>query len=280
MSGSTFLKNSITSLALGSFDGVHKAHQELIKRADGVLVIEKGAVLTPGEFRCRFIQKPCFFYPLPTIKELDAKGFVERLKQDFPNLKKIVVGYDFAFGKDRRYTIEDLKKYFDGVVEVVEEIKQDGISIHSRFIKNFLKSGDIEKANRLLGRCYQIEGKKIKGQGLGSKELVPTVNVEVEKFLLPKEGVYLTLANGKKSVTFIGKRESVDGSFAIETHFLEEFESPYKVEICFIKYLRPNRKFSSLKELKRQIEKDIERAKKEFDENFNSDNFSYLCKCG
>jgi riboflavin kinase/FMN adenylyltransferase len=273
------LKNRVTSLALGSFDGIHRAHKELIKRVDGVLIIERGAVLTPGKFRCKFVDKACFFYNLQQIKHLDAKGFVAQLKKDFPNLKKIVVGYDFAFGKDRKYSILDLKRYFDGEVEVVEEIKIDGVSVHSRVIKELLKKGRIEEANRFLGRCYEIVGEKIKGLGLGSRELVATINIEVENFLLPKEGVYLTLTNSKPSLTFIGKRDTIDGSFSIESHILEDFEEEKEIKICFLKFLRDNKKFDSIKELKSEILKDIKRARREFNESFNSSNFSNICKC-
>ncbi len=277
MSGSTTTKK-ISSIALGAFDGIHIAHQELIQRADGVVIIEKGAVLTPGKARCKYVDKPCFFYQLSEIKDLDAKAFVELLKRDFPQLKKIVVGYDFAFGKDRRYSINDLKKLFDGEVEVVEEIKLDGVSVHSRVIKEYLKEGRIQEANRLLGRCYQIEGRIVKGLGLGSKELVPTINLEVKEYLLPKEGVYLSLTNDHPSLTFIGKRESVDGSFSIETHLLRLGTIEYP-KICFIKYLRPNRKFGSLKELKQQIQRDIALAKEKFRALFSDPHFSDFCRC-
>ena len=79
----------------------------------------------------------------------------------YPKLKKIVVGYDFRFGKNRKGTPDTIKKLFSGEVVVVDEITLGGISIHSREIANMLSKGDIEQANRLLGREYLIEGKHI-----------------------------------------------------------------------------------------------------------------------
>jgi len=270
VSGSTGLRN-IESIAIGAFDGIHKAHQELIRRADAVVVIDKGdAILTPDRYRCEFVNKPCSFFELSKIRHMDAKAFVELLTKSFPKLKKIVVGYDFAFGKDRKYSIEDLRRYFDGEVEVVPEIRIDGVSVHSRTIKDLLRRGLIMQANKLLGRCYMIEGSVVPGQGIGKKELVPTINLSVEKFLLPKEGVYATLTQIDErlfaSVSFIGHRVTTDGSFAVETHILDaEPPKSKKVRIYFIERIRDNRKFASLQELKAAIASDIQKAK-EIDE--------------
>ena len=270
MSGST-TSEKIEAVAIGAFDGMHTAHQELLRRLGhngAVVVIDKGnATLTPGRERCHYAHYPCLFFELSSIKHLDAKGFVELLKRTFPNLKKIVVGYDFAFGKDRRYGIEDLRRLFDGVVEVVPEQKIEELSIHSRHIKELLRRGEIELANKMLGRLYSVEGRVVAGQGIGKEELVPTINVEVEGFILPKPGVYATYTEieGKRypSVTFIGHRLSTDGRFSVETHIIGQklSKTPKKVRIYFVKYLRPNQKFDTLKDLKAQIQKDIQKVK-------------------
>ena len=261
------------SIAIGAFDGIHLAHQELIKKADGVLVIEKGySSLTPGWKRALYTKKPTFFYYFKDIKNLTAKEFILKLKSDFKELEKIVVGYDFIFGKNRSADANTLKELFDGEVEVVDEIKIDGVSIHSRVIREAILNNKIEFANKMLGRFYRADGKEIKGLGLGSKELVPTINLEVNRYTLPK-GVFATniyfenLCNKEikkyKGVTFIGNRVSVDNSFSVECHILEDFEKTKNTTIWieFIKFIRENKKFNSLKELKSQIYKDIIRAK-------------------
>ncbi|BCD60146.1 MULTISPECIES: bifunctional riboflavin kinase/FAD synthetase [unclassified Nitratiruptor] len=270
MSGSIFSKR-IDSVAIGAFDGMHRGHQALFRKLTSngaVVVIDKGyALLTPGYERCIHTLYPCSFFPLQEIKDLDAKGFLDLLQKRFPALQRVVVGYDFAFGKDRKYGIGDLQELFKGEVVVVDEVQIDGISVHSRTIKKLLTQGDIYLANKMLGRSYSIAGKVQKGLGLGKRELVPTINLTVENFLLPKEGVYATWSEvgGEifPSVTFIGKRESVDGSFSIETHIIDK-KIEYSIEavrIYFVQFLRDNKKFNSLLQLKEQIQKDIQMAK-------------------
>ncbi len=265
------MRDTIDSLAIGAFDGMHLGHKALFERLGkrgGVLIIEKScANITPGDTRCEFVEHPCFFYRLENIKHLDAEGFVEKLKRDFVNLKRIVVGYDFAFGAGRRYGPDDLKRYSDFEVEVVDEVKIDGISVHSRVIREYIKSGDIETATRLLGHSFFIEGEVVKGQGLGSRELVPTLNLSVTDYVLPKEGVYATLTDicgyYEPSVTFIGRRATTDGKFGVETHIIGKTLKECKdsrVRIIFLQRIRDNRKFDSLRELKKAIESDIQKA--------------------
>lgn len=252
----------IDSLAIGGFDGVHLAHQKLFEKLShngAVLIIEKNSSITPKKARCEYIKQSCFFYYLDDIKHLTKDEFIEKLKADFPHLKKIVVGYDFMFGKNRQGSPESFKKYFD--VVIVNEIKIDEISVHSSVIREYLKNGNIEKATKFLNHPYKIKGLQIKGQGLGKKEFVPTINLEIKDYLIPKAGVYKTKTNGKKSISFIGKRESTDNKFAIETHLLENFDNYDKYEIEFVEFIRENRKFNNFEELKKQILLDIEKAK-------------------
>jgi riboflavin kinase/FMN adenylyltransferase len=163
------------------------------------------------------------------------------------------------FGKNRQGKPESFKEYFD--VEVIEEVKLNNISVHSTIIKENIKSGYIKEATKLLNHTYKIKGSQIKGQGIGKKEFVPTINLDTKEYLLPKEGVYKTNTNGKKSISFIGKRASTDNNFAIETHFLEEFDESEIYEIEFLEFVRENRKFNSFEELKKQIFIDIENVK-------------------
>lgn len=259
----------IESIAIGSFDGVHIAHQELIKRADGVVVIERGfGTITPGWSRSLYTGKATFFYMFDKVKSLTPKEFVAKLKSDFPTLKKIVVGYDFVFGKSRSGTIESLRADFKGEVEVVEEVKLNGTSVHSRVIRELLKTSKIEQANKMLGRGYRICGKVVKGQGLGAKSLVATINLNVKEYSLP-QGVFATktIIDGReyKSITFIGHRQSTDGMFAVETHILSDFNlevrDKQEIWVVFVSFVRENRKFESLESLKEQILNDIKKVK-------------------
>ena len=267
-------KNSITSIAIGGFDGMHIAHQGLFKNLDvngAIVSIESGyANLTPKKYRQEYSIYPIFYYILEDIRHLEGCEFIKLLKQEFPNLKRIVVGFDFCFGKDRKYCIEKLKEFFDGEVIVIEEIKLNNIGVHSRIIRDYIKSGDIKMANKLLGKEYKIYGQKIKGQGLGTKSFVPTINLKVDEFLLPNEGVYITKTILDEvefnSITFLGHRLTTDGSYAVETHILDENieNKDYRIQIKFYEKSRENKKFDNFEELKNQILEDINLAKNYF----------------
>jgi len=263
--------NPIHSVAIGSFDGIHLAHQALISLADALIVIERNSgYLTPGYKRTDYTSKPCFFYLFDTIKSLSPFEFVSRLKEDFPYLKKIVVGYDFHFGRAKEGNAKTLRELFDGEVVIVDEVSVGGIPVHSRTIKSFLAEGNIAMANKLLGREFAIEGWIVKGQGLGSRELVPTLNLKVEHYRLPLEGVYASRTKlGREwypSVTFLGHRVTTDGSFALESHILRRDigERRGEATVAFRALLRENRKFDTLDQLKAQIKADIIEAETYF----------------
>jgi len=258
-------KNSIKSIAIGSFDGIHMGHRALIDQVEAVVIVERnGGYLTPGYKRTFFIEQPCFFYHFEYIKSLSAKAFVAKLEEDFPKLETIVVGYDFEFGYKKEGNTKLLQELFHGDVKVVSEVKSSGISVHSRTIKRYLDEGKIELVNQLLNRNYTIAGKVVSGQGLGKKKLVATLNINVYDYKLPKDGVYVTRTKVEDkwldSVSFLGLRVTTDGAFAVESHVIGQdigFVSGM-VEIEFIAFVRENRKFDGLKALKEQIDKDIE----------------------
>ena len=262
-------KDNITAVAIGHFDGVHRGHKELLKRLGeygGLVVIDKNkANITPGLKRAEYSRYPCFLYDFNEIKGLSGEEFIALLKRDFKNLQKIVVGFDFRFGRGRAWDKYDLARIFDGEAEIVDEFCFEGMGVHSSAIREYIKQGEIYKANLLLGREYSVEGRVIKGQGIGSRELVPTLNLDIKSYLLPREGVYATRTRiGYKtygSVTFIGNRVSTDGNFSVETHVLNEnIADARDVAVCFIKRLRDNLKFSDLASLKAQIKIDINAA--------------------
>jgi len=202
------------------------------------------------------------------VKSLTPEEFVNKLKDDFPSLEKIVVGYDFHFGKGKAGNAEMLQALCDRKVLVVDEVSIEGIPVHSRTIKAYLREGNVEMANKLLGRRYCIDGEVIAGQGLGKKELVPTLNLHVEHYQLPLEGVYATRTKvGEEwlsSVSFLGHRVTTDDSYAVETHVIDKDigEINGKVIIEFVAFMRGNQKFDSLDMLKKQIQDDIDIARK------------------
>lgn len=266
-------KNEVEIIAIGKFDGVHRGHKELFKKLGpkgALFVIKKGKnTLTPNDKREEYINHKCFKYDFLEIKNFTGIEFINFLKKEFVLLKKIIVGYDFRFGLDRAWGIEELKNIFDGEIVVIPEFSLNGVQIHASVIKDNLLNGNIKHANALLGREYSFEGAIVSGYGIGQKSLFPTINIEVSDFFIPKNGVYATRTqireNSYDSVSFIGNKVSIDGSFSIETHLLN-FESTVKngenIEIYFVDFIRENRKFDYLEDLKKQIIEDIKIAEK------------------
>jgi riboflavin kinase/FMN adenylyltransferase len=267
------IKNSI-AIAIGGFDGMHIGHQELFAQLgeNGTIVVIKTgyANLTPTTERENFTKYNILYLELEEIRHLDGADFIEFLKLEFPKLQKIVVGYDFHFGKDRKYSFKDLDTMFDGEVKVVDEVSLHNDSVHSHKIRQKISIGDIKGANAFLGHNYTIRGKIVKGQGIGKKDLVATINIEAKDFLTPKEGVYAALTriddeeHYHPSVAFVGHRVSTDGSFAIESHILDgEVTCRDTARISFVSFIRENKKFDNLDDLKVAIQKDIFAAQKE-----------------
>jgi riboflavin kinase/FMN adenylyltransferase len=266
--------SKVDSIAIGGFDGMHVGHQSLFGELGthgAIVVIETGyANLTPAREREHYTHYPIVYYSLEDIRHLEGEEFVAMLQERFPHLKKIVVGYDFHFGKNRRYSHANLGELFGGEVKVIEQVCIEGDSVHSHKIRAKLQIGDINGANRFLGHNYQIRGAVIKGQGIGKKDLVPTINLECSGFLIPCDGVYAALVrlddeeHFHPSVVFIGHRVTTDGGYAIESHILgETIGTCSKAAISFVKFLRKNQHFESLESLKKAIDDDITRAKKE-----------------
>ena len=270
MSIATIMKN-VDAIAIGGFDGMHIGHQHLFRAlgANGVIVvIETGyANLTPKTKREQFTHYPLCYIDLEEIRHLSGEEFVALLMQKFPDLTKIVVGYDFHFGKNRKYSHAQLRELFSGEVAVIDEVTLHGDSVHSHKIRAKLQIGDIKGANAFLGHNYTIEGKLERGQGIGKKELYATINISSEGYLIPKEGVYVTLTriddeeHLHPSVSFVGHRVSTDGSFAIESHVLDgEVTCQERASISFVNFIRNNQKFETLDALKKAIEQDIAQA--------------------
>lgn len=267
MSIATTMKNS-TAIAIGGFDGMHIGHQHLfaeLGEKGTIVVIETGyANLTPKKERENFSHYPILYLELDEIRHLNGDEFIALLQSKFPQLQKIVVGYDFHFGKNRKYSFDDLRTLFSGDVVVIDEVTHNNDSVHSHKIRAKLQIGDINGANDFLGHNYTIRGDQVAGQGIGKKELVATINIEATGFLTPKEGVYVTLTriddeeHYHPSVSFVGHRVTTDGSFAVESHILDgEVICTDRASISFISFIRDNEKFDSLAELKKAIKSDI-----------------------
>jgi len=266
----TLKSDEIESIAIGGFDGMHLGHMALVSKLNDrgiILVIDKGfSNLTPNKDRCKYVKNGFISLGLEDVKELKSYEFVKLLEAEFKNLKKIVVGYDFRYGNERNGDVQKLKDEFTGEVIVVDEVKINKHSAHSAYIRECISSGEIQKANFLLGREYSIKASTIKGQGIGKKELVATINLDNSRYLLPRDGVYASRTRVDdrwyRSVTFIGVRSSTDKKSAIETHLIDKSIDflPSSVRVEFRFFIRENMKFKSLEDLKKQIQIDIKKA--------------------
>ncbi|MCI6218017.1 MAG: bifunctional riboflavin kinase/FAD synthetase [Helicobacter sp.] len=273
--------NEITSLAIGKFDGMHLAHLSLLKNLDflGALLCiqtKESPCLTPMKTKELYTKYPIFYLKLEEIKDLSGEQFTQLLQTYFPCLKKLVVGYDFRFGKNRSFEASDLQFLLSNTqIVICEEFCVSDIGVHSSLIKEFIALGNCKMANALLGRTYSIIGKSVRGQGIGSKQLFATINLQTQDYLLPQHGVYATFCkilesesctaqdSLLQSVSFIGNRLSTDRSFSIEVHIIDRVltSNPLKLEVFFLQKIRDNKHFKNLLDLRGQIESDIHTAK-------------------
>ena len=266
------LASTITSLAIGKFDGMHLAHLQLLKQLDShgaILCVrtDHACALTPHKES--YTHLPIFYIDLARIKNLSGEEFVAFLAEHFGALKRIVVGYDFKFGKDKKCSADDLHTLCkDSEIIIVPEYKIKNLGVHSSVIRDLITAGDLPTANLMLGRIYTIYATTTSGQNLGARALYPTINLICDTYVLPQNGVYASLSSfdGAEyaSVSFVGNRVSTDGAFSIETHILGHSipALPPKIALGFVQKIRDNRHFSDLESLKAQIARDIDVAGK------------------
>ncbi len=285
-------------ITIGAFDGVHRGHQHLIRNLvreahekgflAGLVTFHPhpSAVLNPSN--------PTLYLTTPGEKvsilermDLDlvallpfdekmartpAREFMELLCKHL-NLKELWVGADFALGFRREGNIEVLKKFgreMGFVVRVVEPIYFRGEIISSTRIRKLIIMGEVREAAQLLGRYYSIAGEVVKGEGRGRLLGFPTANLEVRpERVTPADGVYVSYVRlGRdrfRGVTNVGTRPTFDGGKRLVETYILDFDGDlygYDLVVEFVERLRPEIKFPSVKELREQIQKDVEMARK------------------
>ena len=208
------------------------------------------------------------------LSELSANQFVKNILIDMLDIKNVIVGKDFKFGKDRSGNFNILKNYSkenNFKVHLVESImiSDNSDKFSSSIIRENIKNGEIEKANFALGRYWHITGIIVEGDKRARKINFPTANLIPGKHILPKKGVYCVEVNINNQkylgISNFGERPTVDGSkLLLETHifnFNKEIYGNY-LTVQFLTFIRPEQKFANFDELAKQIKKDIEIAKK------------------
>ena len=292
------LPNKQTVVTIGTFDGVHIGHQKIIKRlintgkAEGL----KSVILTFFPHPRMVLQKDSNIKLINTIDErhdilkdlgvefliikkfthefsrLSAEDFVKEILVEKLNAKKVIIGYDHRFGRNRNADINDLKAYGDTYGFDVEEISvQDinDVAVSSTKIRTALIDGDVQKANAYLGHPFMLTGKVTKGRGLGKKLGFPTANIEVKEAykLIPKQGSYIVQSTINKKKVYgmmnIGFNPTVNGETqTIEVHFFDFdrdiYEANLKIEL--LERIRDEEKFESVEALKIQLANDKDTA--------------------
>lgn len=291
-----------SALTIGNFDGVHAGHRRILRRVAGiarehgwkpsvltfdphptVLVAPDRAprlLTTPLEragLMCEEGIEQVLILPFtPEVAALGPEEFVARILVDRLGARAVLVGDNFRFGHrhagDTRL-LESLGGRYGFAVETVPAVRMRGRTVSSSEVRRLIRHGKVAVAARLLERPYSLTGDVVRGQGIGSRQTVPTLNLEPGGGLVPASGVYITRtadpATGRvwPSVTNVGHRPTFGGgALTVETFLLEPLEgqAPRAVRVEFCKHLRDERKFESAEALKAQILRDVSRAGKYF----------------
>ncbi len=291
-----------TAITIGMFDGVHIGHRALLREMFRIAKKENlvPVVYTFSRHPIKETKRKYLTLLSERLYLLEKLGvsrvFVARLDDDFMrmtpeeffgteivarmNARAVIVGENFRFGIGRTGTVETLKKLGEksGIsVEALPLVSLNGVKVSSSLIHSLVENGEIEKANTFLGYPFFVSGKIVRGKGIGRLLGFPTANVFYNNGykVLPERGVYVTYAevSGKiyESVTNIGFNPTFESSevIKIETHFLDVEANLYGKEILlhFLKYIRPERKFSSKTELVERIKEDTKTARVYFEQN-------------
>ena len=279
----------------GTFDGVHIGHQKILTRLKEISEKSNGEtvvitlwphprlilkpeddtlkLLNTFEEKAEFLRQQGIQHLLrvPFTKEfsqITSSEFISNILVNTIGTKKLVIGYDHRFGKNREGSFEELKINGPTYGFTVEEIPRqdiDHVAVSSSKIRLALEAGDVETADHFLGRPYSISGEVIKGDKLGRVLGFPTANIDVDSHhkLIPAEGIYaVTIVHEGKNyggMLYIGTRPTVRGTRqSIEVNIFNFDQQIYgqNLKVNFIRMLRPDARFDDLEALKRQLYED------------------------
>nr|MBQ5811426.1 riboflavin biosynthesis protein RibF [Clostridia bacterium] len=283
-----------TVCALGMFDGVHMGHRRIISAAKSistelgiptsVLIFSSSphgsTELLPLSDRLTELKNAgadyAFVYDFDEIREMSADDFITELLCNELGVKGVAAGYNYRFGKggngdDKR--LLELAKANGIKATVCEEVDAFGEPVSSTRIRKLLMNGEIEMANRLLTYPYYVNAPVLHGKELGRRIGIPTINQEIPFARAEmQKGIYYTktYVDGREflSVSNLGERPTVENTAAtnLETHILDFDGDLYgkTIKVAFFGKGRPEQKFESVEELRREIMLDCERAREFF----------------
>ena len=290
-------------LTIGNFDGVHRGHLALfekVKERAGAIrgcsvvmtfephpirVMKPGngpRLITPTQQKVELIGRAGMdvLICIPFTREfagISAQDFVRNILVTRIGIKELVVGYDYAFGRNREGHIPLLREMGENLgfaVHLVEPIHVEHMLVSSTSIRRLIQEGRLAEAKTLLGRDFQVEGTVVRGHNRGATLLgCPTANLNPQDELLPRTGVYavLVLIDGRtyNGVANVGYNPTFgDKVLSVETHILDFSKDIVgkKIKLSFLHRLRDEKAFKSIQELTDQISQDVRDAREWFEE--------------
>ncbi len=284
-------------VAIGNFDGLHFGHQKVIKQSRekakknklkfGVVTFEpvpvmffnrniknhrinslKQKIIGLKKLKLDFLKIIKFN---KKFSKQSPKNFIKNIIYKDLNSKFIFVSGNFKFGKNREGDVDTLKKnekYYSYKTIITKPLKKNNKVLSSSIVRSNISSGRVNIVKNFLGRNWSVLGRVIKGKKRGRKIGFPTCNIKLNDYILPRLGVYSvnvkTKSFNRKGIANIGYRPTFNGkSLLLEVNIFGIKANLYKkvIEVDFVKYIRGEKKFKNISELKMQIKKDIKKAK-------------------
>ena len=291
-------KHKDSVIAIGNFDGIHLGHQKVIAQAKQKAKKKKlpFGLITFEPMPIMFFNSKIKNYRINSLAQkkvqlekfkldfliiikfnklfslLSAEQFIKKILYKKIKSKYVFVSRNFKFGKRRQGNINTLKKFhnlYGFKTMITYPLKNSKRIISSSLIRRKISLGKITKANQLLGRKWSVKGKVIKGKRRGRKIGFPTCNIKLKDYIVPKLGVYSVIVEAnsfkRKGIANIGYRPTFNGQkLLLEVNIFGINKNLYnkEVRVNFIKFIRSEKKFKGLEQLKKQIKIDIIQAKK------------------
>ncbi len=287
-------------ILIGNFDGLHLGHQKLFKLAKeykkkndlkiGVINFDPMPKMffnnSLKNFRLSNLNQKIdllnnFGVDFIITKKFDKKfsktkseNFIKKILFQKINAKFIFVSNNFRFGNKREGDVKQLKKFqslYNYKIIEPKPLSNNKKIISSSSIRKLLQDGKLDKTNKFLGRPWSVEGIVKKGRQLGKKIGFPTANIDIKDYVMAKPGVYAVKAKNQNSSKFVkgianmGYRPTFNQKkFLLEVHLFNFSKNLYNkyLTVNFLKFIRKEKKFKNIDQLKKQIKKDLIKAKK------------------